>query len=209
MDEAQRTKALEKRQQLQTKIKVRDNIKMHLEYWLHIYDIILAQQINHSLYQLVRVNEADYSFWCDELKTVPLKDYNFPETTILKEDSPNISRLIGEAYPNTYPLRYMPALDELYDYSYEDNVSNLKNAVQQLEIDPDQEVYFWYVHYTPILKIKLKTLVEHAFDLLDFPFHEVIITPLDLSWMIFRSLEDEWRCGFKPSNPAASPEPAH
>lgn len=182
---------------------------MHLEYWLRIYDIILANQIEHSLYQLAITDEAHYPFWLDELKAAPLKDYNFPATAILKENSIDLSRLIGEAYPNTYPLRYMPALEELYDYSYEDNVSNLKNAVQQLAINPDQEVYFWYVYYTPILKIKLKTLVEHAFGLLDFPCHEVIIVPLDLHWMIFRSLEDEWRCGFKSTSQSSSPEPAH
>lgn len=181
---------------------------MHLEYWLEIYNVILEQQIEHCLHQLAIVDEEHYPFWLDELKTAPLKDYRFPETSILLEDSIDISQLIGESYPNTYPLRYMPALNELNDYSYEDNVSNLKNAVQQLAIDIEQEVYFWYVYYTPILKIKLKTLVEHAFELLDFPSHEVIIVPLDLNWMIFRSLEDEWRCGFKPAEQSSNPEPA-
>lgn len=195
MDEAQKTSLDAKKAIIKAKLKVKETIQLFIKNWLEVYDIILSNQIPHQLHYLASITQEELPFWLAELPLEPLKKYQFSEKQLLVNLNLSVKKQLFKAYPNTYPLRYMPALPTLADEIIDNPSANLSKALNQLNINNNEEVYLLYLYYQPVLKINLSDLTANAHLLLDFPFEDIVITPLNFSWMIFKSMEDEWRCG--------------
>lgn len=195
MNEAQKAILDAKKSSIQTKLKVKETIQLFIKNWLEVYDMLLTRQIPHQLHYLTITTVDEKPFWLAELELDPLKKYEFTAQQLLTDVKLNVKDQLFEAYPNTYPLRYMPALPALADEIIDCPAENLIKALEQLHIQQDEIVYLIYLYYQPIIKISLADLKANAQSLLDFPFEDIVITPLDFRWMIFKSMEDEWRCG--------------
>lgn len=195
MNEEQKAILDAKKASIQTKLKVKETIKLFVKNWLEVYELLLSNQIPHQLLYLTITTAAELPFWLPELESAPLKNYGFTEQHLATNPELDIKNKLFTAFPNTYPLRYMPALPKLVNAIYNQPAENLTNAINQLQLPKDTAVYLVYLYYQPIIKIQLKDLLSNAHLLLDFPFEDIVITPLDFSWMIFKSMEDEWLCG--------------
>ena len=192
MDENQQQSLAAKRKQLQLRIKVDEFIDAHFLNWLEIYDVFAANNIVHELVQLANVTPEEISFWEKRMATEPFSKFNFDTEKLNTDDERNIFNELYRSFPSNYPLRFMP------NGSSPELISDSPNGIiqdfaQQLGVNLDMEVYFMYLYYTPVLKLKLKAIVEHAEQLYDFPMDDIVIAAPNFDWLIFRSMEEEWR----------------
>lgn len=69
-------------------------------------------------------------------------------------------------------------------------------AVQILKIPAREEVYFFYTRFPPVLRLPFSSVGLLKEDEIMTP-EDLCIMPIDSSWLIFRSLENEWTWGVK------------
>lgn len=192
MDENLKNKLEEKKKQIQLRIKVDEFIDARLKPWLEIYEIILANNIAHKLVQLDNVSQEEISFWGEKMNSQPFSKFNFDLLTLNTDDEKNIVSQLYDIYPSTYPLRYMPS-DIVPSLASDQPNEIIIDFAKQLKVNLDEEVYLMYLYYCPVLKMKLSDIIKHAQLLYDFPTDDILITSPNFSWIIFRSMEEEWR----------------
>ncbi len=192
MDENLKNKLEEKKKQIQLRIKVDEFIDARLKPWLEIYEIILANNIAHKLVQLDNVSQEEISFWGEKMNSQPFSKFNFDLLTLNTDDEKNIVSQLYDIYPSTYPLRYMPS-DIVTSLASGQPNEIIIDFAKQLKVNLDEEVYLMYLYYSPVLKLKLADIINNSAALYDFPMDDILIASPDFSWIIFRSMEEEWR----------------
>ncbi|MDQ8003146.1 MAG: hypothetical protein REI64_00025 [Pedobacter sp.] len=192
MNENQKGALAAKKHQIQLRIRVDDFIDRHLLNWLEIYETILSCNIDYELVQLANVAEEEIIFWEKALAKAPFNTYNFDTKNLNTDEEKSISGILYDIYPSTYPLRFMPS--DILPYLISDKAEEIiTDFAQQLGLSLNQEVYLMYLYYTPIVKLKLKDIIAYAPQLYDFPMEDILIAATSFDWIIFRSMEDEWR----------------
>lgn len=192
MNENQKSTLTAKKHQIQLRIRVDDFIDRHLLNWLEIYDILLNQSIRHEIVQLANVAEEEIIFWEKALAKAPFNTYNFDTKNLNTDEEKSISGLLYDIYPSTYPLRFMPS--DILPYLISDKPEEIINDfAQQLGVSLEEEVYLMHLYYAPIVKLKLKDIIAYAPQLYNFPMEDILIATPGFDWIIFRSMEDEWR----------------
>lgn len=198
MDENQKNSLAAKKHQIQLRIKVDEFIETRLKHWLEIYEIILANHIEHELIQLANIEEEEISFWEKRMAIEPFAKFRF---NLDKLTEKNIFSKLYSIFPSTYPLRFMPS--DIGPSLVSDKAEEIiVDFGQRLKVDLEEEVYLMYLYYAPVLKLKLRDIIANAEELYNFPMDDILIASPSFDWIIFRSMEDEWR--FCRSTPKVS-----
>ncbi|MGV3547114.1 MAG: hypothetical protein ACO1N4_08635 [Pedobacter sp.] len=198
MDANQKNILEAKKHQIQLRIKVDEFIDRHLLNWLEIYETILTCNIDHELVQLADVAEEEIVFWETALSKAPFNTYNLDPKKLNTDEEKSISGLLYDIYPSTYPLRFMPSDTAPLLVSDKPDLI-IKDFAEKLSIDLEEDVYLTYLYYSPVLKVKLNDIIASAEQLYNFPMEDILIAAPNFDWIIFRSMEDEWRfCRRKP-----------
>lgn len=192
MDANQKSILEAKKHQIQLRIRVDEFIDRHLLNWLEIYETVLSCNIDHDLVQLANVAAEEIVFWEKALQKAPLAKFKFYLALLNTEDQKNIYSQIYDVYPSTYPLTYMPT-DNIPVLVSDKPDLIITDFAEKLAIDLEEDVYLTYLYYSPVLKVKLKDIIVSAEQLYDFPMEDILIAAQNLDWIIFRSMEDEWR----------------
>jgi hypothetical protein len=98
-------------------------------------------------------------------------------------------------FPSSLLLRYMPALTTHVAWET-DSALMLSQAAKTLTIPSEEEVYFFYTRFTPVLRLPFSSIGLLREEEIMNP-EDLCIMALDGSWLIFRSLENEWTWGYK------------
>ncbi|WAC40797.1 hypothetical protein [Pedobacter sp. SL55] len=198
MDENQKQNLAAKKHQIQLRISANEFIDRHLINWLEIYEIVVENDVNHELVQLANITDEEISFWEKRMATEPFNKFNLDLQKLNTDDEKNIVSKLYATFPSTYPLRYMPS-DTVPVLAYENAGKIIADFALQLQVDLEEEVFLFYLYYTPVLKLKLKDIIAYADSLYDFPTEDILIASPNFDWLIFRSTEEEWRFCRRPT----------
>lgn len=198
MDENEKQRLAAKKNQIQLRIRVNEFIDSHLLPWLEMYEIVVENNIDHQLVQLSNITNEEISFWEKRMATEPFGKFNLDLQKLNIDDEKNIVSKLYATFPSTYPLRYMPS-DTVPVLAYENAGKIIAHFALQLEVDLEEEVLLFYLYYAPVLKLKLKDIIAHADLLYDFPTEDILIASPNFDWLIFRSMEEEWRFCRRPT----------
>lgn len=188
-----------KRSTLQNQLKIKEQVSVYLAPWLPSYQYILEHNLSCQIEYLNCVSSSVYDFWKDALHQEPLAAFNFSPDHIRKDMYLYIHEKLAEKFPGIYPLRYMPDLPYKINYHESNPEVILPKAMRSLGIS-NQPVYFFYNRFSPVLRMMSNDVVELSALLMEIP-EDTCILATDFSWLIFRSLENEWRWGFQHSGP--------
>lgn len=193
MNKEQIEKREVKKQQLKDKLAVDQQSSFLATWWIEIANSIKETKIEWSLEYLEVVNQNQYYFWMGILKQEPWIGFSFPDTVIHKGDRYWVHELFYSNYPSSLPLRYLPRLEKWLT-NRSDNGATFKEILAKLNLS-NQTIYLFFVRMSPVIKMDLFDLALIASnDIL--PDHEdMAIMAIDGSWLIFKSLEQEWVFG--------------
>ncbi len=198
MDADQKQSLAAKKYQIQLRIKVDEFIERHFLHWLEIYEAILSTNVNHELVQLANVEKEEISFWEKRMFTAPFEKFHFDLQKLNTDAERNIITKLYTSFPSTNPLRFMPT--DIVPLLVSDKAAEIiAYFTQQLNVNLEAEVYLMYLYYTPVLKLKLRDIITYAEQLYDFPMEDIVITAINFDWLIFRSMEEEWRFCRRPT----------
>ena len=115
-----------------------------------------------------------------------------PEMVVVTEDS--LHNKIYKDFPSTSHFKHVMDLPLLK--TWETNASKeLLNARKILQII-DGPVYFMSTDCSPVIELQWKELIQYADTIFDDSRISLIFTDPGYNWVIFHSIEYEWRCGF-------------
>lgn len=189
MREDQRTNLDQKRKALQQKLLVEEETRqLQLDYLPFLEK--LPKPLLFEYFQCV--NEEDKFLWLNAIAKLPLLAYSIPVDAI-KVCEQSLHQKMVNAFPGYLPLRYMPCLP--YHIHQQQNIAEvLPGAIKTLDVNITEEVFLLFTRYQPVLRLSITDILKIHED--DFPWSEdLCILSKDLQWLIFRSLEDEWRWG--------------
>jgi hypothetical protein len=193
MNEQERNSSLLKKERLANKLAVDQQSSFLATWWIEIANVIKEAGVNWNLEYLEVVNQNQYDFWIEQLKRDPWANFSFPDTVIHKGDHYWVHELFYSNYPSSLPLRYLPKLEKWLTNS-SDKGATLKEIMAKLNLS-NQPIYLFFVRMSPVIKMDLFDLASIATNDI-IPDHEdTAIMALDGSWLIFKSLEQEWVFG--------------
>lgn len=200
MEKRQRQLLKEKLRTLQFELQAKEIVERSIgDVWPLLFQHLLEQGVAFNLVYLARVEAAIHPYVVQAVSTSPLAVFPFPVTAVAP-GKPFIHDELYERFPPAYPLRYMPDLEGQAVTGRETSAQILRQAGDWLGIT-DQPVYFLYNRFYPVITMRFEDLLRHAemlMDGTDLP-EDCCIMPTDFSWLIFRSLEEEWRWGNAPA----------
>lgn len=199
MNDSQSENLLAKRSTLQNQLKIKEQVSVYIVPWLPSYRLILDHNVSAQIEYLNCVSSSVHDLWKDALKQEPLSSFEFSPEHIKKDMYLYIHEKLAEKFPGIYPLRYMPDLPYKINYHESSPEVILPKAMRSLGIS-NQPVYFFHNRFSPVLRMMSNDVVELSTLLMEIP-EDTCILSTDFSWLIFRSLENEWRWGFQHSGP--------
>lgn len=189
MDEAENILLQQKRVQLQLEM----NIQERISGWLPVYNAIRQLNKPWSFEYVDCVTEGLIPFWEKALQKPLLANLGIPASAIKTPANYPVHNKMKALYPSRLSLRYMPALSHTVIYEA-DTGSVLSRAASSLHITGEEEVYFFYTRFTPVIRLPFSSIVLIRDQEIMTP-EDICIMPADFSWLIFRSLEYEWVWG--------------
>lgn len=189
MREDQRANLDNKKKALHQKLLVEEEIKQLQLAYLPFLDK-LSKPLRFEYFQCV--NEENKSLWFNAIDNPPLSAYSIPADAIKVCDQ-SLHQKMMDVFPGYLPLRYMPCLP-FHIHQQQNLAKVLPGAMKSLGIIENEDVYLLFTRYQPVLRLSLADILQIDND--DFPWSEdLCIMSKKLEWLIFRSLEDEWRWG--------------
>lgn len=193
MNEQERNSSLLKKERLVNKLAVDEQSSFLATWWIEIANLIKETGFDWTIEYLEVVNQNQYDFWKMQLKQDPWAGFSFPDSVIQKGNSYWVHELFYSNYPSSLPLRYLPKLEK-WQTNSSDNGATLKEITAKLNLS-NQPIYLFFVRMSPVIKMKLFDLTSIASNDI-MPDHEdTAIMAIDGSWVIFKSLEQEWVFG--------------
>lgn len=185
-----------KKQQLKNKLAINAQSSFLVTWWFNIAVSIKNSGFEWELAYLDVVTEDQYQYWIDKLAIEPWSYFSFSNNIILKGECYWVHEVFYSRYPSLLPLRYLPSFEIIQTEVY-DSVTILKAIIGKNRLN-NQAVFLFYVRMSPVIKMELfDILASETQEIL--PEHEdVVIMALDGSWLIYKSLEQEWL--FEKSN---------
>ena len=202
MDPDKRRNLDDRRQQIQLKLKVDEKAKLLL-FALEDHLVRLQQlAIPYQPVYLVRAADGEKPYWQQVLSGEPWPTLGLHEGHLLEGDTYPVQAQTVARFGSTHPLRYVPGLPVKAAYE-EDTALMVRKAVEELGMTHAEPLYFFLPRFPLVLQMNVETAVQWATDLFDTPLQEdIVLVAPDYRWMIFRSLENEWRYGRAPESPA-------
>jgi hypothetical protein len=195
MKEADKDLLFIKRKQLHLKLQAADYVKTGITYhWLDYFKTIQGLGIFF---------EIDYLCYGSEEEIPPIQDairalnepYLLPEMVI--HNPGGIREQILQLYPSVSDFKYvmnLPLLDE-----YNTDTAAMLSKARQLLGCSNELVYFFSTDASPVTRLNWEDLLANANRIFDDGIISLVFIDISRQWIIFRSIENEWRAGFVKS----------
>lgn len=193
MNEQERDSSLLKKERLINKLAVDHQSSFLVTWWFDIAISIKESGFDWTLEYLEVVNQNQYDFWIEKLKQEHWAGFSFPESVIKQGNSYWVHELFYSNYPSSLPLRYLPKLEK-WPTNSSDNGATLKEIMAKLNLS-NQPIYLFFVRMSPVIKMDMFDLVSIASNDIMPDQEDTAIMAIDGSWVIFKSLEQEWVFG--------------
>ncbi|MBT9483934.1 hypothetical protein [Sediminibacterium sp.] len=193
MNEQERNSSLLKKERLINKLAVDQQSSFLATWWIEIANLIKEAGVNWNLEYLEVVNQNQYDFWIEQLKREPWANFSFPDSVIQQGNIYWVHELFYSNYPSSLPLRYLPKLEK-WPINSSDNGATLKEIIAKLNMS-NQPIYLFFVRMSPVIKMDLFDLALIASNDIMPDQEDTAIMAIDGSWVIFKSLEQEWVFG--------------
>lgn len=196
MNPAQKSALALKRKHLQMQLQATEYINSGIRFhWLDYYNNIKALKMQCDIEWLCAATREEQPYCAKAIETLNHPDLK-PEMVMVTEES--LLDKICRDFPSTSHFKYVMELPLLSDYG-----SNTKEALLlaqvQLKIE-NSPIFFLSTDCCPLLQLNWDELLEHCNQIFNNRFTSLIFTDLNYNWIIFRSIEFEWRCGFTNAN---------
>lgn len=187
MDSEYRNQIVQKRAQLQLRIRFDDFFKTYVEPFTEILDELLHTQIKYHIVSLRFVPSEFQSLFMEKFQKEPFAKYSLSRVeTVMGE---KVMESLIDVFPNKHSSRYFPDLSVVG--SFTDLISVLTELIHE------HDVYICWIQYPFLLEIDFQDLVQKIKEeSLDCWFEDAVIFPKDYSWVIvYHAVEDEWLFG--------------
>ena len=192
MDSARKNKLQEKLQLLQIKLNAQNRIKQEFIPWLSLCDVLVNNSITYDIQFVAVVKEVEKEYWIHAIEHLP-ELYSITSKHLLIGDSNPVHEQVIQHFPNHYPLRYVPNIPVVL--SCKDDMFKAMQFCKTL-LPITDKVLFFHEHFSPVIELKLDALCTYANELIQ-PLDNAFICSPNFDWLLFKSLEDEWRFGIK------------
>ncbi len=191
MNETQKIELATKRLRLQMQLQARSNIQRGIQFhWLNYFNAIKQLGMQYHIESLCHVTAAEQPFYIQAIKALNNPELNSDMITTSGED---ILDKVLKDHPSTSAFKYVMDLSLLATWNT--NAGDMLRKAQELLQFDDGPVYFLSNDCSPVLQLQWSELIKHANEIFDDSCISLIFTDKDYSWIIFRSIEYEWRCG--------------
>ncbi len=196
-----RNELLEKRKQLQVRLRFNEFVQYRIAPFFEILDELQRLQIDFTVLVFRCVPQEFHELLRQYNRTeVPAK-YNLTQIPITGEDIE--VEIALELYPSANPFRYSFDAPVV---GYADSPGEVLRHLMQTHRLAEKKVYLCWLQYAFLIKADLKNLAQKATtDLFNPWYSDAVIFPTDFSWLIAYSDKDEWRLGKLRSNSYHSP----
>lgn len=193
MNEEQKFSSEQKKQALRNKLTVEQQSTFLITWWLEIANSIKNAGAKWSLAYLEVVNQDQHDYWVEKLTQDPWTSFSFPADVICNGDSYWVHEMLYSRYPSSLPLRYLPSI-EIFKSKEVDTSRILKTIIDQNGLS-NQVIFLLYVRMSPVIKMDLYDILTLDAAAILPELEDAAIIALDGSWLIFKSLEQEWLFG--------------
>lgn len=192
MNPEQKSALEQKRKHLQMQLQATEYINSGIQFhWLDYYNNIKALHLHCTIEWLCAATGEEQPYFEAAIKALHHPDLK-PGMVMVTEES--LLDKICKDFPSTSHFKYVMDLPLLKEYG-NDTKEALLLAQEQLKID-DSLVYFLSTDCCPLLQLHWEEILEHSNEIFNHSATSLIFTDLNYNWIIFRSIENEWRCGF-------------
>ncbi len=189
MNDAQKIQLASKRLRLQMKLQARRHIQLGIQFhWLGYFHTIKQLGMQYQIESLCHVTPAEQPFYIEAIKELNNPDLN-PE--MITTTGEGILDKVLKNHPSISAFKYVMDLPLLETWNT--NAGDMLVKAQELLQFDDGPVYFLSDDCSPVLQLQWSELIKHAHEVFDDSCISLIFTDRDYSWIIFRSIENEWR----------------
>ena len=180
-----------KRRQLHLKLEAQAVIyNSILFHWLGYFQTIKRLGLFHKIEYLCTATLEALPYYTAALAGV--NGLHQSAGQVLTNDEGRREQILA-AYPSASPFKYVMNLP-LLDECNQDVAAMLKKAQLSLQIN-NGPIYFFSPECSPVLQLKWDEILQHGNEIFDDSCISLVFISEDHSWIIFRSIENEWRCG--------------
>lgn len=160
-------------------------------YWLDYFREIQSIGMKHSVVEFIRCTEVELPFM--QRAVEKLNDPILNELPVVTHGEPLLD-LIFDDFPSLHPTKYV--IDVPVQGEFGASPSQIL-AQAQKDLKADQSwVDFLSNDTAPVLRLDFSELIVHADQLFDDGgLITLIFADPNKKWIIFRSIEEEWRWG--------------
>lgn len=189
-------KLLQKREQLQTRIKFDDFVKLYVDGFVEILKEVQLLKIHYKIVSWRCVPNEFHVLLSEYIKKDAFLKNNDEETELFSDDS-TVEELL-KLFPSVNPLRYVPDLEIVHKGC---DISALLHTLFKSNEIINSTVYFCWLKYPAIVIMDVCEFAELANDeILGFWHGDLVIFPNNFAWLLTYSIEDEWRFGINGFN---------
>lgn len=191
MDDAARMRLEKKKKNMQAQLQVTKQSEHLANWWLPFVTDLQDAGIPWQIAYLAAAPGETYLPWCRELQRPPWSGMKFSDDVILDRESSPVHDQLFNTFPTTNPLRYLPPIPVLG--SQEGLANSFSSLLPKAIHMYRQPVYFVFARMSPVIRINVSHFLEMAAKQLLPEGEDICIIPANFEWLLFRSLEDEWR----------------
>ncbi|PKD44085.1 hypothetical protein [Rhodohalobacter barkolensis] len=185
-----RRRELEKRREKKQKLqKISDYCKQHVIPWLEIYRELKRNKASFKLEYLASSLDQPLDFLEETLITLLNNEEADLISGIISTSELPVHHSMEKYFPSRQQLRYVPGNTSVTFGS--DSIKMVQKAVKELRISKEELCFVCYPIFTPVIFMSVGEMVKQCSVLFE-PQESVAILSKDYTWIIFKSLEDEW-----------------
>lgn len=192
MKENQKTTLELKRKHVQLKLQARQFIYRGVEfYWLDYFNTIKKLGLQFEIEYLCTVTQEEESYYKEAVEKINNPDLN---PTFVKVISESLHDKMFSTFPSISAFKYVMNLPMLH--CCESDSKKMLLAAQEILQIKDEEIYFLSTDCSPLLKLRWSELIMYSNEIFNDGLMSFVFTDINNTWIIFKSIENEWRCGF-------------
>lgn len=185
-----RRRELEKRREKNQKLqKISEYCKQHVIPWLDIYRELKRNKAIFQLEYLVSSLDQPLDFLEETLITLLNEEESDLISGLISTSELPVHHKMEKCFPSRQQLRYVPGNTSLSFGS--DSIKMVQNAVKELQVSKEEVCFICYPIFTPVISMSVVEMMEQCSVVFN-PQESVAILSKDYTWIIFKSLEDEW-----------------
>ncbi|MFO7798838.1 hypothetical protein [Rhodohalobacter sp.] len=185
-----RRRVLEKRREKNQKLhKISEYCEQHVIPWLDIYGELKRNKASFKLEYLASSLDEPLELLEETLISLLNDEEADLISGLISTSELPVHHNMEKYFPSRQQLRYVPGNTSVSFGS--DTIKMIQNAVTELQISMEEVCFVCYPIYTPVISISVGELVEQCSLLFELQ-ESIAILSKDYTWIIFKSLEDEW-----------------